>query len=70
LLGDLRVPNAKSFVPGHERRAVPSAPREVAAKPDWSARSRLVAIMTLYALLEAELEGERASGPQTGLLFE
>jgi len=67
-LGDLRVPRAEHFVPGHERRPAPEAPRETAPAPSWSARSRLVAIMTLYALLEDELEGGGA-GAQTGSLF-
>lgn len=70
LLGDLRVPDAKHFVPGHVRLADAKAPRGAAVKTDWSARSRLVATMTLYALLEAELEGGAASEAQTGLLFE
>jgi len=68
ILGDLRAPNAKHFVPGHVPQPAPKARHTV--KTDWSARSRLVAILTLYTLLEAELEGESASGPQTGLLFE
>jgi len=70
LVGDLRVPNAKHFVPGHEPLPAPKARHGAAVKTDWSARSRLVAILTLYALLEAELEGGGASEAQTGLLFE
>ena len=70
ILGDLRVPNAEHFVPGHERKPAPGAPRRAALKPDWSARSRLVAIMTLYALLEAELADGSEPGAQTGMLFE
>jgi hypothetical protein len=68
LLGDLRVPDAKHFVPGHVPQQAPGAAPAPIAKTGWSARSRLVAILTLYALLEAELESP--GGPETGLLFE
>lgn len=57
MLGDLRVPRAEHFVPGHEPRRAPSASRAAATATDWSARARLVAILTLYALLEDEIEG-------------
>lgn len=58
LLGDLRVPDAAHFVPGYERRVHPDAraPKS-AGKPAWSSRTRLVALMTLYALLAEDLEG-------------
>lgn len=68
-LGDLRVPDARHFVPGYESREIPGAPRSEPAAVDWSSRSRLVVLMTLYALLEEELE-EDAESRRSGLLFE
>lgn len=66
-LGDLRVPRAEAFVPGHTLQSTPS-PRLASTPPAWSSRSRLVAILTLYALLEDELEKD--GSPSTGKPFE
>lgn len=68
-LGDLRVPDATQFVPGHERGEAPER-GSGRPRPDWSSRSRLVAIMTLYAILGDDLEGSRRGGASTGRLFD
>lgn len=68
-LGDLRVPNPEHFLPGYESRQVPARSPATAATSDWSSRTRLVAIMTLFALLAEELEGE-APRMETGTLFD
>lgn len=69
VLGDLRVPRAEAFVPGHGAPS-PTPPRGSQTSPGWSSRSRLVAILTLYALLEDELETGGDPGPTSGKLFD
>ncbi len=68
-LGDLRVPNAAHFVPNHVPRTVNStepaaAPTE---RPEWSSRSRLIVLLTLYALLENELDFQPSTPRRDGL---
>jgi len=66
-LADLRVPNPEHFIPGYEAPETPSPARPRHEPVDWSARSRLIAIMTLHALLEDELESPGPSVKQPGL---
>lgn len=67
-LGDLRVPNPEHFLPGYQSRKAPAT--TPTSTTDWSSRTRLVAIMTLFALLAEELEGGAPPPMETGNLFD
>ena len=65
LWGELRVPDPRVLIPGFEgREPVDSNGDE--DDVEWPAQSRLAALLTLYALVEEEIEGPRQD-PSPGL---
>lgn len=56
-LGDLRVPNPASFIPGFVPRPKLSSPKKATKHSDWNSRARMITLVTLFALLEDEIDG-------------
>lgn len=67
MLGDLRVPDPKHFLPKYVPRAQSASSKPVVG---MSSRTRLVALMALYAILEQEIDGGGSGGARDGLLFD